>query len=157
MELSFLFLSMQRKNVGDMMYATPWTRKLKHGLWLPGTLHWMETLDSWGPPRATTLSASVAPHACIKSPTYKPSSWEVSKIWTCVWFQQGTETCAISARCERNCSSPSASYCWWSFSSPISRLLSRLQSVPLLARSLASSPCMPGVARYYCTFQHTVL
>ena len=36
----------------------------------------------------------------------------------------------------------SISYCWWSFSSAISHLLSFLQSVTLLASSLSASPCM---------------
>ena len=30
-----------------------------------------------------------------KSPTYEPSSCKLSKMQTCIWFQQGTETCAI--------------------------------------------------------------
>ena len=39
------------------------------------------------------------------------------------------------------------------FSSIISHLLSLLQSVTLLARSLDASSCMPAVVLYYCTFQ----
>ena len=37
---------------------------------------------------------------------------------------------------------PSISYCWRSFSSTISHLLSLLQSITLLASSLSASPCM---------------
>ena len=57
---------------------------------------------------------------------------------------------------EWNCSFSSVSYFWWSFSSTISHLLSVLQSVTLLACSLSTSPCMPAVVLYYCTFQGTV-
>ena len=32
-----------------------------------------------------------------KSPTYEPSSCKLSKMQTCIWFQQGTWTCAIMA------------------------------------------------------------
>ena len=32
-----------------------------------------------------------------KSPTYEPSSCTLSKMQTCIWFQQGTCTCAIMA------------------------------------------------------------
>ena len=42
---------------------------------------------------------------------------------------------------------------WQSFSSTISHFLSLLQSVSLLACSLDTSPCMPAVVLYYCTFQ----
>ena len=42
---------------------------------------------------------------------------------------------------------------WQSFSSTISHFLSLLQSVSLLACSLNTSPCMPAVVLYYCTFQ----
>ena len=66
-------------------------------------------------------------------------------------------TCAVCARHEWNCSLPSVSYCWWSFSSTISHLLSLLQSVTLLACSLNASPCMPAIILHYCTFQGTVL
>ena len=46
-----------------------------------------------------------------KSPTYEPSSCKLSKMWTCIWFQQGTRTCAINVRHEWNCSLSSISYC----------------------------------------------
>ena len=51
----------------------------------------------------------------------------------------------------------STSYCWWSFSSAISYLLSLLQSITFLVCSLDVSPCMPAVTLYYCTFQSAVL
>ena len=41
---------------------------------------------------------------------------------------------------EWNCSLPSVSYCWWSFISAISHVLSLLQSVTLLASSLDAAP-----------------
>ena len=44
----------------------------------------------------------------------------------------------------------SVSYCWQSFSSTISHLLSFLQSVALLACSLGASPWMPVVVLCYC-------
>ncbi|XP_073665617.1 receptor activity-modifying protein 3 isoform X1 [Tursiops truncatus] len=56
-------------------------------------------------------------------------------------------------RHERHCSWPSVSYCWRSFSSTISHLLSLLQSVTLLACSLDASPWMPAVVPHCCTFQ----
>ena len=63
-----------------------------------------------------------------------------SKIWTFVWFQPVRKWTAISVRREWHCSMSSLSYCWWSFSSTISHLLSLLQSVTLLAFSLDASP-----------------
>ena len=57
---------------------------------------------------------------------------------------------------EWDCSLPSLSWCWRSFSSTISHLPSLLQSAALLACSLDASPCMPAVVLYYCTFQGTV-
>ena len=75
-----------------------------------------------------------------KSLTYKPSSCECSKVWTCIQFHQGTRTCAINIRCEWHCNLSSVSYCWRSFSSTVSHLLSLLQSVTLLACSLAVTP-----------------
>jgi len=77
-----------------------------------------------------------------KSPTYELSSCELPKMWTYVWSQQGTRSCAINVRHEWNCSSPSVSCCWRSFSSTISHLL---QSVTLLACSLDASLWMPGI------------
>ena len=50
---------------------------------------------------------------------------------------------------EWNCSLPSVSWCWRSFSSTISHLLSLLTSVTLLACSLDISPCMPAVVLDY--------
>ena len=60
---------------------------------------------------------------------------------------------AISISCEWNCSLPSAPYCWWSFSSAISRLQ---QSVTDPACSPYDNPCIPAVVLYYWTFQGTV-
>ena len=39
----------------------------------------------------------------------------------------------------------------------MSHLLSRLQSVTLLARSFDASPCRPALVLYFCTFQITIL
>ena len=50
------------------------------------------------------------------------------KMWAFI-FWQGTRTYAINVRHEWSCNSPSISYCWHSFSSVISHLLSHLQSV----------------------------
>ena len=55
-------------------------------------------------------------------PTHEPSSCKLSKMQMCIWFQQGTRTCAINVSCEWNCSLLSVSYCWQSFSSTISPL-----------------------------------
>ena len=66
-------------------------------------------------------------------------------------FQRGE--LAINVRHEWSCSLPSISCCWWSFSSTISRLLSFLQSITLLACLLDASHYMPAVVLYYCTFQ----
>ena len=49
---------------------------------------------------------------------------------------------------EWNCSLPSVSWCWRSFSSTISHLLSVLQAVTSLACSLDASPCMPVVVLF---------
>ena len=76
-----------------------------------------------------------------KSPTCEPSCCELFK---------DANVCSINVRREWNCSLPSISYCWWSFSSTISHLLSLLQSVTLLACSLDASPYMPAVVLYYC-------
>ena len=64
---------------------------------------------------------------------------------------------SISIRCEWICSLFSISYCWRSFSSTISHLLSLLQEVTLLACSLSASLCMPAVVLYCGTFQGSVL
>ena len=71
------------------------------------------------------------------------------------WTLKDANTRCISVRCGWNCSLPSVSYCWWSFSSTSSHLLS-LQSVTLLACSLNASPCVPAAVPYYCTFQGTM-
>ena len=55
-----------------------------------------------------------------KSPTYKPSSFELSKMGMCIWFQQGTRAWNTNVRLEWHGSLPSVSCCWWSFSSAIS-------------------------------------
>ena len=68
------------------------------------------------------------------------------------WTLKDVNVCSTNIRHEWNCSLPSLSYCWWSFSSAISHLLSLLQSVTLLASSLHASPCMT-VVLHYCTFQ----
>ena len=60
-----------------------------------------------------------------KSTTYKPSSCEISNIWTSIHMSN-------HIRHEWNCSLPSVSYCWQSFSYTISYPFS-LQSVTLLA------------------------
>ena len=51
-------------------------------------------------------------------------------------------TCPIMS--VQSCSLPSVSYCWRSFSSTISHLLSLLLAVTLLACLLSVSPCVPG-------------
>ena len=61
------------------------------------------------------------------------------------WIQQGTRNCAICIRREWNCSLHFVSYCWQSFSSTVSHLLSFLQEVTLLTCSLDASTCIPGV------------
>ena len=71
-----------------------------------------------------------------------PSSCKLSKMWTCIWFQQGTRIYSINVNCEWNGSCPSISYCWWFFSSTISYLLS---APPLLSCSLNPSPYMPAL------------
>ena len=53
--------------------------------------------------------------------------------------KEGTRPYAINVRCEWNCSLLSAFYCWRSFSSTVSHLLSLLQSLTLLACSLDAS------------------
>ena len=71
------------------------------------------------------------------------------------WTLKDANTRSISIRYVWNCGLPSVSYCWWSFSSTSSHLLS-LQSVTLLACSLNASPCEPAAVPYYCTFQGTM-
>ena len=71
-------------------------------------------------------------------------------------YSKETQTCAIHVRHVWNCSLPSTSYCWRSFSSRISHLFSLLGSVTLLARSLDASPCVPGIVlcfSRYCTLR----
>ena len=72
------------------------------------------------------------------------------------WTLKDVNVCSTNIRHEWNCSLPSLSYCWWSFSSAISHLLSLLQSVTLLACSLGASPCVPAVVLHYCTSQDSV-
>ena len=76
-----------------------------------------------------------------RSPTYEPSSCELSKMRTYVRLSN-------HVRREWNCSLHSVSYCWRSFSSTISHLLSLLQSVTLLSCSLDASPVCQLL---YCT------
>jgi len=83
-----------------------------------------------------------------KSPTYKPSRHKLSKIRTCIWFQQGIRTCVISISCEWNCSLPSVSYSWGFFSSAIFHLLPHLQSVTLLACVPDARPCILAVVLF---------
>ena len=66
-----------------------------------------------------------------KSTTYKLSGCELSKIWTCIHMPN-------PIRREWNCSLPSVSYCWQSFSCISSYPLS-FQSVTLLAVPLMST------------------
>ena len=55
-------------------------------------------------------------------------------------FQQGPRTHAVDVRREWNCSLPSVSYCWRSFVSTISHLLSLIQSVTSLPCPLVPVP-----------------
>ena len=124
------------------------------------------------PPHTSTLlpqpslyieSMNPGPTVCAvcqlysKPPTYKPSRYKLSKMWKCIWFQQGTKTCAISVRREWYCSLPFISYCWRSFSFTVSHLLSLLHSVTHLACSLDAIPCVPAVVLDYSTLQGTIL
>ena len=73
-------------------------------------------------------------------------------------FQKDAKAHSISIRCVWNCRLTSISYCWWSFSSTISRIFYLLQSLTLLACSFDASPQRPAVVGLpYCTFQGTVL
>ena len=83
-----------------------------------------------------------------KSPINKPSRCQLSKIQTCIWFQQRTRTCVINIRCEWNCSLPSISYSWGFFSPTIFHLLSQLQPVTLLACVLDARPGILAVLLY---------
>ena len=56
-------------------------------------------------------------------------------------YRKETWTSAIHIRHVWNCTFPSISYCWWSFSSRISHLFSLLRSVTFLAGSLDASDC----------------
>ena len=58
------------------------------------------------------------------------------------------DVCSVNVRSKWNCSLLSVSYCYWSFSSAVSHLLSLLQSVTLLTCSIDTSPCIPAL---YCT------
>ena len=71
-----------------------------------------------------------------------------------LWIFEDGNICSINVRLEWNCSLPSVSFCGQSFSSTVSLLFSILQSVTLLACSLAAIPCMPAVILCfpkYCT------
>ena len=85
--------------------------------------------------------------------TYKHSNCELSETQMCIWFQQGTKTCVINIRQVWNCSLPSISYCWWSFSSPISHLL---QSVTLLACTLDACWTVRLYFSRYCTVRFKI-
>ena len=88
-----------------------------------------------------------------RSATYEPSRCERSVMRACIWFQQGTRTCAISVRPEWNCSLPSVSCCWWSFNSTISHLLSFLQPVALFAvHSVPIPVCCCTVPLYFSRY-----
>ena len=76
-----------------------------------------------------------------KSLTYRPSSGELSKIW--MWIHMSNHV-----RHEWNCSLPSVSYCWQSFSSAISHLL----SLPV-----SSSSCLFTQCQLLYASCHTVL
>lgn len=41
-----------------------------------------------------------------KSPTYKSSSWELTKMWMGIWFQKGIRTRDINVKHEWSCSLP---------------------------------------------------
>ena len=93
-----------------------------------------------------------------KLPTYKPSSCELSKMGTYIWFQQGTRTSAINIRHGETAAypqSPTADDGPLALPSPLPL------SPPVrdfLACSPYASPCRPAVALfYYCIFQGTVL
>ena len=86
------------------------------------------------------------PHAALDystCPKYGPSSWDLSKMPTYL-VPARTRTCATNVRPEWNCSLPSVSYCWRSFSSHISRFLSLLSLVPSRACSRDTSPWVPA-------------
>ena len=90
-------------------------------------------LNSWSYMVNTTLYS--------KPPTYKPSSCEISKE---------VNVFSVSVRHEWNCSLPSISCCWWSFSSTISHL-QLLQSVTLLLFLPDHLIPVPVCQLLYCT------
>ena len=65
---------------------------------------------------------------------------------------KGTRTCFIKVRYEWNCNLPSVCYCWQSFSSTISHLLSLLQSVQFssvqFSRSVVSDSLGPHESQH---------
>ena len=100
-------------------------------------------------------ASAVFSELCIhsKSTAHGLSRCELSETQMCIWFQQGTKTCVINIRQVWNCSLPSISYCWWSFSSPISHLL---QSVTLLACSLDACWTVRLYFSRYCTVRFKI-
>ena len=69
-------------------------------------------------------------------------------------IQAGTRNSTVSVRHEWNWSLPCISYCWWSFSSTISHLLTFLQAVTLLACFLDASLWRPAVVLYTILFRY---
>ena len=71
-----------------------------------------------------------------------------------LWIFKDGNMCTINVRLEWNCSLPSISHCWQSFSSTVSHLFSLLQSGTLLACWLDAIPYMPALILCfpkYCT------
>ena len=62
------------------------------------------------------------------------------------WNQQGTQNLCPQIRCEWNCSLPSISYCWWSFSSTI---FPPSLPAPVSHSSFLFTWCQPLYASYY--------
>ena len=96
----------------------------------------------------------------IKSPTYVQAFKYVNVLLPrlhCIICSKGyielnpsrNQTCDVNIGCEWNCSLPSISYCWPSFSSTISHVLFLLQSLTLLTCSLNASPCMLAVVLHF--------
>ena len=104
-------------------------------------------------------SSPGCPEASVKAEViylvqyYPDITWSFFQKSRLNWIQQGTRTQAIDVRPEWNCSLPSISCCWWSFSSTISHCLCLLQSVTLFACSLDASPFMLLYFSRYCTIR----